>query len=81
VADQRNQVIFKVAPSATKPEIKAAVELLFSTKEQKIEVTGVSVMNTHGKTKRAGRFIGQRQGYKKAYVSIKAGQDLNFAGQ
>jgi len=75
VADKHNQVAFHVAPDATKPEIKAAVELLF-----KVEVTGVQVANVKGKTKRAGRFVGKRKDWKKAYVSLKPGQEINFAG-
>jgi large subunit ribosomal protein L23 len=74
LADTRNQVIFRVINDATKPEIKAAVELLF-----KVEVENVSVLNVHGKEKRFGRTIGRRRGWKKAYVSLKAGQEINFA--
>lgn len=73
VADKYEQVIFKVATDATKPEIKAAVELLF-----KVEVESVQVANVKGKVKRAGRFIGRRKNWKKAYVSLKPGQELNF---
>lgn len=74
VADKYEQVIFKVATDATKPEIKAAVELLF-----KVEVESVQVANVKGKVKRSGRFIGRRKNWKKAYVSLKPGQELNFA--
>lgn len=76
VAEKHNQVLFKVLRDATKPEIKAAVELLF-----KVEVESVSVVNIKGKTKRFGRSIGRRDHVKKAYVSIKAGQELNFSGE
>ncbi len=76
VADKFNQVIFEVIPDATKPEIKAAVELMF-----KVEVTGVRVSNTMGKTKRFGRYIGKRGDTKRAYVSIKHGQEINFTGE
>ena len=76
VADKYNQVIFEVIPDATKPEIKAAVELMF-----KVEVTGVRVTNTMGKSKRFGRFLGKRSDTKRAYVSIKAGQEINFTGE
>jgi large subunit ribosomal protein L23 len=62
---------------ATKPEIRAAVELMW--KEQKIEVTGVQVSNVKGKEKRFGRFMGRRTNWKKAYVSIKSGQEINFS--
>jgi large subunit ribosomal protein L23 len=74
VADKNEQVIFKVAPDATKPEIKAAVELLF-----KVQVESVQVANVKGKEKRFGRFIGRRKNWKKAYVSLKPGQEINFA--
>jgi len=74
VADKHEQVIFRVASDATKPEIKAAVELLF-----KVEVEGVQVANVKGKSKRFGRFVGQRKGWKKAYVCLKPGQEINFA--
>ncbi len=73
VADKHDQVIFKVARDATKPEIKAAVELLF-----KVEVQSVQVLNVKGKTKRFGRFIGRRDHWKKAYVCLKPGQEIDF---
>lgn len=76
VADKFNQVIFRVMRDATKPEIKAAVELLF-----KVEVKSVQVLNQKGKTKRFGGRIGRRDHAKKAYVSLKAGQELNFSGE
>ena len=74
VADKNQQIAFKVLPDATKPEIKAAVELVF-----KVEVQGVTVANVKGKTKRAGRVMGHRKDWKKAYVSLKPGQEINFA--
>lgn len=74
LADKREQVIFRVATNATKPEIKAAVELLF-----KVEVEGVQVANVKGKNKRFGRFNGRRSDWKKAFVCLKPGQELNFA--
>lgn len=73
VADKYQQVVFRVVGSATKPEVKAAVELLF-----KVEVAGVQIANVKGKEKRAGRMIGRRKGWKKAYVALKPGQELNF---
>lgn len=76
VADKHNQVIFRVASSATKPEIKAAVEFMF-----KVQVESVTVVNVRGKEKRFGQFIGRRNHWKKAYVSLKAGQEINFAEQ
>jgi large subunit ribosomal protein L23 len=74
LADKREQVIFRVATSATKPEIKAAVELLF-----KVQVKDVKVANVKGKNKRFGRFTGRRSDWKKAFVCLKHGQELNFA--
>jgi large subunit ribosomal protein L23 len=76
VAEKRNQVLFKVLRNATKPEIKAAVELMF-----KVDVTGVQTVNQKGKTKRFGRTTGRRDHIKKAYVSLKEGQELNFSGE
>jgi len=76
VAEKTNQVLFKVLRDATKPEIKAAVELLF-----KVEVEKVSTVVQKGKVKRFGRSIGRRDHVKKAYVSLKAGQELNFSGE
>ncbi|MEK6592627.1 MAG: 50S ribosomal protein L23 [Pseudomonadota bacterium] len=74
VADKNEQVIFRVVQDATKPEIKAAVELMF-----KVEVESVNVANVRGKEKRFGRFMGRRNHWKKAYVCLKPGQEINFA--
>ena len=76
VAEKNNQVLFKVLRDATKPEIKAAVELLF-----KVEVESVSTVVQKGKVKKFGRSIGRRDHVKKAYVSLKPGQELNFSGE
>ena len=76
VAEKNNQVLFKVLRDATKPEIKAAVELLF-----KVEVMSVQTAVQKGKVKKFGRSIGRRDHVKKAYVSLKAGQELNFSGE
>jgi large subunit ribosomal protein L23 len=73
VAERNEQVVFRVAPDATKPEIKAAVELLF-----KVEVESVQVLNRQGKQKRAGRFMGRRNHTRQAYVCLKPGQEINF---
>jgi len=78
IGEKANQYVFRVAPDATKPEIKAAVELLFSSKDKKIQVTGVRVANVRGKHKRFGRMPGRRSNWKKAYVSLAAGQDIAF---
>jgi len=79
VGEKSNQFVFRVTPDATKPEIKAAVELLFSPKDKKLEVEGVRIVNVKGKEKRMGKFSGRRASWKKAYVCLKAGQDINFA--
>ncbi len=74
IADKHEQVVFRVAQDATKPEIKAAVELMF-----KVQVESVQVANVGGKEKRFGRFMGRRRNWKKAYVCLKEGQEINFA--
>ena len=74
VADKNQQVAFRVIADATKPEIKAAVELLF-----KVEVDSVQVLNRKGKVKRFGRFVGRRRNERKAYVCLKDGQEIDFA--
>ena len=73
VGDKNNQVVFRVADDATKPEIKAAVELLF-----KVKVKSVQVTNVKGKEKKTGRIMGRRRNWKKAYVSLAQGQEINF---
>ena len=73
VADKNEQVIFRVAADATKPEVKAAVELLF-----KVSVESVQIANVKGKQKRFGRYMGSRKNWKKAYVCLKPGQEINF---
>ena len=74
VADKNRQYVFRVADNATKPQVKAAIELLFKTKVQ-----SVTVLNVKGKEKRFGRFMGRRRNWKKAYVRLAAGQEINFA--
>jgi large subunit ribosomal protein L23 len=74
VADKNRQYVFRVADGATKPEIKAAVELMFKTKVDK-----VTVLNVHGKQRRFGKSIGRKRSWKKAYVRLAAGQEINFA--
>ena len=76
IGEKQNQVLFKVLRDATKPEIKAAVELLL-----KAEVTGVRVVNQKGKVKKFGRTTGRRDHVKKAFVALKPGQELNFSGE
>jgi len=75
VADKHEQVVFRVATDATKPEIKAAVELLF-----KVQVESVQTLNVKGKVKRFGKTTGQRKGWKKAFVSLAPGQEIQFDG-
>lgn len=75
VADKFNQYVFKVIKQAAKPEIKQAVELLFNVK-----VESVQISNTKPKTKRTSRLMGQRAGWKKAYVQLQAGHKIDFSG-
>ena len=77
IAEKHNHVIFRVAQDATKSEIKAAIELIW--KPQNIQVKSVQIANVKGKQKRFGRFIGRRSNWKKAYVSIQSGQEINFS--
>ena len=74
VADKNRQYVFRVSDRATKPEIKAAIELMFKTK-----VDNVTVLNVHGKERRFGRVIGRKRSWKKAYVRLAEGQEINFA--
>jgi large subunit ribosomal protein L23 len=69
-------VVFRVAPSATKPEVKAAVELLF-----KVDVESVQMLVTKGKIKRHGKSMGRRNSVKKAFVSLRPGQEINFEAE
>jgi large subunit ribosomal protein L23 len=74
IADKYEQVVFRVAQDATKPQVKAAVELMF-----KVDVESVQISNVRGKQKRFGQYMGKRRSWKKAYVSLKPGQEINFA--
>ena len=74
LAERNRQYVFRVADNASKPEIKAAVELLFKT-----TVDSVTVSNVKGKAKRFGRFNGRRRNWKKAFVCLAPGQEINFA--
>ena len=76
IGEKSNAVTFKVLQDATNYEITAAVELMF-----KVEVKGVSVVNTKGKTKRFGKSVGRRDNIRKAYVTLKPGQELNLGGE
>ena len=74
-SEQGNQMVFRVARDATKPEIKAAVELMFEVK-----VDAVQVVNVMGKAKRFGGRPGKRSDWKKGYVKLAQGQTSDFAG-
>jgi len=73
VGDKVNQVVFRVVKDATKREVKEAVEFLF-----KVQVKAVNVLNQKGKVKNFARRQGVRSDWKKAYVSLEAGQEINF---
>ena len=72
-AGEMNQVVFRVASDATKPEIRRAVEMLFE-----VDVEDVRVVNIKGKSKRFGQTLGKRSGTRKAYVRLKEGQDIDL---
>ena len=73
-AEKQNRVVFRVKRTATKHQVKRAIELLF-----KVEVDSVHVLNVKGKTKRFGRTMGTRSDWKKAYIKLKPGFDIDFA--
>jgi large subunit ribosomal protein L23 len=75
VSEQSNQFVFRVRTDATKPDIKAAVELMFEVK-----VDAVRVVNMPGKQKRFGQRLGRQSDFKKAYVRLAEGQTINFGG-
>lgn len=76
VAEKCRQYVFKVVPSATKPEIKQAVEMLFDVK-----VESVQVNNVRGKIKSFGQRLGRRNHWKKAYVMLQDGQEIQFTSE
>ena len=73
-AEKNRRVVFKVLINATKPQIKSAVEKMFN-----VEVESVNVLNVLGKEKRFGRNLGKRSDWKKAYVKLKPGFDIEFS--
>ncbi len=73
VGDKNNQYVFQVAPNSTKPLIKAAIEALFE-----VDVVKVNVLNRAGKSKRTMKGVGRRSSIKKAYVTLKSGQEIEF---
>jgi len=76
IADKHRQIVLKVRPDATKPLIRRAVEKMFN-----VQVESVTVANVKGKRKQTGRMGGRRSDWKKAYVRLKEGQDIDFLGQ
>lgn len=74
-ADKHRQVVFKVAKDANKADIRAAVEALFEVKVEKVQVA-----NSKGKQKRFGAMMGRRPSWKKAYVTLAEGHDIDFMG-
>jgi large subunit ribosomal protein L23 len=75
IAEKSNQYVFRVLGDATKGDVKAAVELMFEVK-----VEGVNLLNRPGKTRRFKNVPGKRNGHKKAYVRLQAGQSIDFTG-
>ena len=74
-ADKNRQFVFEVRRDATKPAIRQAIEKMFN-----VEVASVTVVNVLGKRKQSGRIAGRRQDWKKAYVRLKPGHDIDFVG-
>jgi large subunit ribosomal protein L23 len=74
-AEKHNQAVFKVLRDAKKPEIKIAIETLF-----KVKVESVQTLNVKGKTKRFGQTFGYRSDWKKAYITLAEGQEIDFLG-
>lgn len=73
--DEANKkIVFKVSKSATKIQVKSAVETMFNVK-----VSAVNLLNIKGKQKRFGRFLGKRPDWKKAYVTLMPGYDIEFS--
>jgi len=75
LADASRQFVFKVMKNATKPEVKKAVELMFDVKVDNVQTT-----NMRGKVKAHGRTTGRRSDWKKAYVTLSEGHDIDFTG-
>ena len=75
LADEHRQFVFKVVTDASKPDVRKAVELMFDVK-----VEAVQIANVRGKTKRFGQSIGKRSDWKKAFVTLAEGHDINFMG-
>ncbi len=75
LADANRQFVFRVVKDASKPEVRKAVELMFDVK-----VEAVQIANVKGKTKRFGQSVGKRADWKKAFVTLAEGHDINFTG-
>ena len=75
IADRSKQIAFRVRRDSSKQDIKQAVEMVFEVK-----VSGVQVVNTRGKVKRFGQAFGKRSDWKKAYVTLAEGHDIDFTG-
>jgi large subunit ribosomal protein L23 len=75
LADANRQFVFRVVKDASKPEVRQAVELMFDVK-----VEAVQIANVRGKTKRFGASFGRRPDWKKAFVTLAEGHDINFMG-
>lgn len=75
LAEAANQYVFRVIGDATKGEVRQAVELMFEVK-----VEGVNLLNKPGKSRRFKNVAGKRNGHKKAYVRLQAGQSIDFTG-
>ena len=73
-AEKNRQFVFKVQKQASKKQVKNAVEIMFA-----VEVDSVQVLNVKGKQKKVGRSVGQRSDWKKAYVKLKPGHDIEFS--
>lgn len=73
IGDQANRVTFKVAKDATRPEVKLAVEKIYG-----VSVVDVNVVNVKGKVKKSARGVSKRPSWKKAYVKLGAGEDIDF---
>lgn len=73
LTDASNQYAFKVARDATKPQIKAAIESIFS-----VTVENVSTLNVRGKEKKTQRGLSRKNNWKKAYVRLAAGQTIDL---
>lgn len=75
LADANRQFVFKVVKDASKPEVRKAVELMFDVKVDAVQIT-----NVKGKIKRSGSRLGKRSDWKKAFVTLAEGHDINYMG-